>query len=340
MRKCISYILVFTLLCSLLVSTAYAKVKPTDLAADTFTASDLTELPYRIHVPTVAAPEKGFPVLIHLHGIQECGFDNETQLTTGMELVNSVLSQKENEAIVIIPQAGEKWVNCMPSDGTYSVDKLFVNPYLSAVMELLNQIKTIYAVDPNRIYLSGISMGGYGVWDLLARYPETFAAAIPVCGGGDPTKAHLMTDVAIRTFHSADDPIVPVAGTRAMVEAVQKAGGNISYQEYTNLSHSCWTTALRNVNLLVWLFKQSRSSQTPNEPVSPSKPTYILGDADQNGIVAAADALQVLKNVVGKITLTDIQKLAADADKNQVISAADALTILQVVVGKIPSLEK
>ena len=335
MKSFLSFLLCFALLFGVALPCHGAQSDPVyDMDATTFTASDDTELPYRFHIPSATPPENGFPVLIHLHGLNEGGFDNESQLSVGMELIRSVLSQKSDEAIVIVPQAGTKWVDCQPSVGTYSVDGLPVNPYLSAVMELLEQFKKDHAIDETRIYVSGISMGGYGTWDLLARYPNTFAAAIPVCGGGDPTKAHLMTAVAIRTFHSADDPIVPVSGTRAMVEAVEKAGGNILYQEYTNLSHSCWTTALRSVSVMAWLFRQSRTTKTP-EP-NPGVPDYSLGDVDQNGVVAAADALEVLKSVVGKVTLTQSQTLAADADQNGTVTAADALMILQVVVGKIP----
>ncbi len=335
MKPFLSLLLCFALIGVSVIPGHAAESDPVyGMSADTFIASDDTELPYRFHIPSATPPEKGFPVLIHLHGLNEGGFDNESQLSVGMELIHSVLSQKSDEAIVIVPQAGTKWVDCQPSVGTYSVDGLPVNPYLSAVMELLEQFKKDYAIDATRIYVSGISMGGYGTWDLLARYPNTFAAAIPVCGGGDPTKAHLMTDVAIRTFHSSDDPIVPVQGTRAMVEAINDAGGNVIYQEYTNLSHSCWTTALRSVSLMAWMFRQSRTTQTPDTP--PSAPTYNLGDVDQNGVVSAADALEVLKSVVGKITLTDHQSLVADTDRNGVVSAADALIILQVVVGKIP----
>ncbi|MBQ6819380.1 MAG: prolyl oligopeptidase family serine peptidase [Clostridia bacterium] len=335
MRRFLAVIITIGLLSVLWLPAASAEDLILGMSAQSFTAADLTELPYRLYLPEAQVPADGYAVFIHLHGIGECGVDNEAQTTTGMELVKSIMSKQGEDTIIIVPQSPEKWVNCMPSDGTYSVDKTTPSPYLVAVMELLNQMQQTYTIDANRLYVAGLSMGGYGVWDLLARYPHTFAAAIPVCGGGDPTKASLMTDVAIRTYHSADDPIVPVTGTRAMVEAVQKANGNISYTEYTNLSHSCWSRAFRATDQVSWLFSQVRTTQQPPSP--PTEPP-MAGDVDQNETISAADGLEVLKSVVGKVTLTDRQATAADVNMDGVVSAADALLILQYIVGKVPAL--
>lgn len=337
-------LMVFCLLLSMLFTTLLPCAQAADdtvlgMTAESFTAADKTELPYRLYLPKEPAPQEGYAVFIHLHGIGECGVDNQAQTTTGMELVKSIMSKHGEDTIIIVPQSPEKWVNCMPSDGTYSVDKTLPSPYLVAVMELLKKMQQTYAIDANRLYVAGLSMGGYGVWDLLARYPHTFAAAIPVCGGGDPTKASLMTDVAIRTYHSADDPIVPVTGTRAMVEAVKKAGGNISYTEYTNLSHSCWSRAFRATDQVSWLFSQTRKGeQTPDTPPAPPVETPMAGDVDQNETISAADGLEVLKSVVGKVKLTEQQVAAADVNRDGTVSAADALLILQYIVGKVPAL--
>ncbi|MBR4868686.1 MAG: hypothetical protein IKU10_05980, partial [Clostridia bacterium] len=146
----------------------------------------------------------------------------------------------------------------------------------------------------------------------------------------DPTMAKRMTNFAIRTYHSADDPTVPVAGTRAMVAAIQEAGGNISYTEYDDLGHGCWSRAFRTADQVSWLFSQSKQADIPVEPICP------LGDVDENGVVNATDALEVLKAVVGHVYLTYSQTLAADTDQNGTVGAADALVILQVVVGKRP----
>lgn len=335
MRRFLAVIITIGLLSVLWLPAASAEDLILGMSAQSFTAADLTELPYRLYLPKEPAPQEGYAVFIHLHGIGECGVDNEAQTTTGMELVKSIMSKQGEDTIIIVPQSPEKWVNCMPSDGTYSVDKTAPSPYLVAVMELLKKMQQTHAIDTNRLYVAGLSMGGYGVWDLLARYPHTFAAAIPVCGGGDPTKASLMTDVAIRTYHSADDPIVPVTGTRAMVEAVQKANGNISYTEYTNLSHSCWSRAFRATDQVSWLFSQVRTTQQPPSP--PTEPP-MAGDVDQNETVSAADGLEVLKSVVGKVTLTEQQVTAADVNRDGTVSAADALLILQYIVGKVPAL--
>ena len=301
-----------------------------------FTAKSGAVLPYRIYAPSGEAPAEGFAVYMHLHGVGECGIDNITQTTTGMELVKKIIKNKGEEAIVLVPQCptGSQWVNVPFASGTYSADDVEMSMFLTAAKELLDAVQKEYKVDPCRLYLGGLSMGGYGTWDLLARYPGTFAAAIPVCGGADPTKAENMKDVAIRTYHSADDPIVPVSGTRAMVEALEKVGGNVTYKEFTNLSHSCWTRAFNMPDQVEWLFSQSRKAEDPTPPAPPA-PAFEQGDVNEDKEVNAKDALEVLKFAVGKTVLSQEAQLRADVNLDDVINAKDALDILKYAVGKI-----
>ncbi|MDD4496475.1 MAG: prolyl oligopeptidase family serine peptidase, partial [Eubacteriales bacterium] len=118
-----------------------------------------------------------------------------------------------------------------------------------------------YSIDKSRIYVTGLSLGGFGTWDIISRHPELFAAAIPVCGGGDPSYAEVLVDMPIWTFHGSADSIVPVEGTREMVEALKAAGSElIKYTEYENAEHNVWNMAYVEDDLLTWLFGSTKKS--------------------------------------------------------------------------------
>ena len=113
-------------------------------------------------------------------------------------------------------------------------------------------------IDPGRIYLTGLSMGGYGAWELAARIPERFAAVAPICGGGDEAQAAKLVGLPIWCFHGADDKVVPVERSRSMVAAIKAAGGEPKFSELPGVGHDSWTPAYRDGALLGWLFQQRR----------------------------------------------------------------------------------
>lgn len=143
---------------------------------------------------------------------------------------------------------------------------ILVSPQLSRghdwnddlLMALLNDVVGHYRVDTNRIYLTGLSMGGFGTWSLAAAHPETFAAVVPICGGGKPEDAVKLAALPIWVFHGAKDPTVPVRRSREMVEAIMAAGGHIKYTEYPEAGHDCWTQTYANPALYKWLLAQKR----------------------------------------------------------------------------------
>jgi predicted peptidase len=131
---------------------------------------------------------------------------------------------------------------------------------LAAVMELLYAIEDEFSTDDNRYYVTGLSMGGFGTWDLLMRYPEVFAAGVPICGGADPSYAEVLKDVPIYTVHSTDDPTVPVMGTQAMVKALKEAGSLlIFYEELEGFGHGVWNWTAEQADIWEWLFTQNLS---------------------------------------------------------------------------------
>lgn len=233
-------------------------------AAKTFTAADRTRLPYRIYVPSNYDPAKQYPVLVFLHGAGERGNDNTAQL---VHVIGNLFNQKDSpvhDAIVICPQcpSNNQWVDTPWANGSYSLANVPQSNESKAVVELLDQIAKTYSTDSDRYYAMGISMGGFGTWDLVMRYPDKFAAAVPICGGADPSMAEVLKDFPIYTAHGSADPTVPVAGTREMVEALQSAGSTVViYEEKAGKGHDVWTEFSQQTEVLEWLFTQKLSDR-------------------------------------------------------------------------------
>ncbi len=140
--------------------------------------------------------------------------------------------------------------------------------HLTALGGLLDQVMARHPVDPDRVYLTGLSMGGYGAWHLAARLPERFAAVVPVCGGGlssfgFPDKVCALREVPVWAFHGAEDPVVPLSETTRLVEKLRACGGNVKLTVYPGVGHDAWTHAFREPQLLPWLFAQKRPGRAP-----------------------------------------------------------------------------
>ena len=224
---------------------------------------------YRIYVPADYDPDRSYPLVLFLHGAGERGSDNQKQLTVGMmQHYFTEENMQKYPAILVAPQcpANRQWVDVPWSQGDYSMDSYPQTPYIQMASLLVDEITEEYSVDPDRRYVTGISMGGYGAWNILLNHPDQFAAAIPICGAGDSSKADLIKDMPIWTFHGSRDTTVPVAGTRAMVEALKQAGStSIQYTEYLFLDHFCWDTAYSDPDTFAWLFSQIRTGSAVSQ---------------------------------------------------------------------------
>lgn len=232
------------------------------MAAKTFTASNETILPYRLLLPPDAG-EKAYPVFLCMHGAGGRGADNAKTIRHSPWAIHGVAgaaAQQRHPCIVIAPQCpgGKRWVDRNWNESIYSVDETPITAEQTAVIELLRSIIKEHGADASRVYVGGFSMGGYGTWDLLARFPETFAAAVPVCGGVDPSRAEAMKSVAIWAFHGEKDNVVPPAGSRAAIKALKQAGATVKYTEFANTTHNAWTPAWNTPKLLDWVFEQKR----------------------------------------------------------------------------------
>jgi len=137
---------------------------------------------------------------------------------------------------------------------------------LRTALELLITIQEKFQVDVDRTYVTGISMGGFATWEALIRHPGKFAAAIPVCGGGDTSHANRIRDIPVWAFHGANDSTVPVECSRLMIEMIEKAGGHPRYTEYPAVGHNSWNKAYAEPELLSWLFSQERDTRPSTGP--------------------------------------------------------------------------
>lgn len=198
--------------------------------------------------------------LLFLHGAGERGNDNQNQLRhCATDIVNFCETGKI-KAVLLFPQCPQ---NVMWIEQSWSLPEHEMTPeptpQLRHALELLDSVIGQEKCDPKRVYISGISMGGFGTWEALCRRPESFAAAIPVCGGGDVAQAPKLKDIPIRAFHGSADRVVMVKRSRDMVAAIRAAGGTkISYTEYPGVNHDSWTVTYADHDHLRWLFSQSR----------------------------------------------------------------------------------
>jgi len=245
-------------------SDGTAKKRQTWLgASDPFVFKDSkgTDLPYRIYLPEDWETKK-YPLVISLHGARHVGNDNVSHVTFAPEMMEDIINSEEYQAIIIAPQcgSGHQWVDFPWSKGSYSIEEVKISKYLSAVRELIDEMIDTRNVDTDRIYVTGRSMGGYGTWDLILRFPELFAAAVPICGGGDPSAAERIKDLPIWFFHGDKDPTVPVRAAREMADALEAVGSTVYYYyEYPGVDHYSWEPAFKEPLLLPWLFSQTKA---------------------------------------------------------------------------------
>jgi predicted peptidase len=218
-----------------------------------------TRLPYRLLRPLSVADAATYPLVIFLHGGGERGTDNEKQLVHGVPRFATMERREQYPCFLIAPQCpdGQKWVEVdwTAEHHTQPADPGVVGQLTLALIE--KTIKVL-PIDRNRVYLTGMSMGGYGTWDLLARRPDLFAAGVPVCGGGDEATAERMAHIPVWAFHGALDTVVKPARSRNMVAALDAIGGEPLYTEYADVGHHSWDRAYADPALYHWLFAQRR----------------------------------------------------------------------------------
>lgn len=232
-----------------------------------FTASNGVRMPYRYWLPEGYDRSKKYPLALYMHGNGSGGGDNTTHLTTaGAAYVSQVLNS-ETDCIILAPQSpntsGNMWVGPYPGNASYSLETTPMSNSLSAAKELLDSIVDNESVDISRIYVFGSSNGGGATWDLLTRFPDLFAAGIPMAGCGESSNAAaiapFLKETPIWTFHGDNDGTLNVSGTRGIVNAIRAIGGSkIIYTEIPGGTHNIWTMAAGTEGLTEWMFSQKR----------------------------------------------------------------------------------
>jgi len=255
-----------------LVSLALpASLRADEYEALTFAGAEGAQLGYRLLKPKEYDAAKKYPLVLVLHGAGERGTDNAAQLKYGAPLFLKPQVREKYPCFVVAPQC--------PPDETWSAVKGWTGPNafeetptgpMKLVLGVLDAVLKEFPIDQDRLYVTGLSMGGYGTWDLLTRQPERWAAAAPICGGGDVARIAPAKGVALWAFHGLLDPTVPVVRSREMIAALEAAGGKPLYSEYPYAKHDSWNVAYAEPELLPWMFAQKRGSVVAwNQVASP-----------------------------------------------------------------------
>jgi predicted peptidase len=212
------------------------------------------KLPYRLYIPAAAKRDQPLPLILYLHGSGGAGTDNHKQISGGNALGTHVWTdpamQERHPAFVLAPQIPENSMWHSSSDAS--------SPHAVASLELLDKLYSQLRFDPHRVYVVGQSLGGFGVWDLIGKHAHIFAAAVPLCGGGDSKQILSTRYVAVWAFHGAKDGTVPASSSREMVDALRTVNSSVRYTEYPDVGHDVWTRAFTERDLPEWLFAQRR----------------------------------------------------------------------------------
>jgi predicted peptidase len=194
---------------------------------------------YIVVLPEKFEPAVKHPLILFLHGASERGDDLELVKKHGPF---QMLKELKTDVILVAPQcpANQEWWDA------------------DALARLLDQVEKSYCVDENRVYLTGMSMGGDGVWSLATLQPERFAAIAPISGTGDIRDASRLTNVRVWAFHGAHDTVFPAGEAERMVTAIQVAGGRAKFTMYAGVGHDAWTRTYNSRDFYQWLFAQKR----------------------------------------------------------------------------------
>jgi predicted peptidase len=200
---------------------------------------------YVLFVPHTYKGDQDFPLILFLHGAGERGDDGERPVKQG---IGNAIKFKEGESrfpcFVIFPQCRIK--------GTWQAG----GPDATRALGILDEVEKTYKIDRKRVYLTGLSMGGFGTWSLAAADPDRWAAIVPICGGGNPETASKIKDIPCWGFCGDQDKLI--AGMRTTIDALKRAGGTPRFSEFPYVGHNSWDSAYVTPELLPWLLKQAR----------------------------------------------------------------------------------
>ncbi len=240
-----------------LTATLYGETVRELTTPEVFKTASGETISYRIYLPKSIPAGKKLPLVLFLHGAGERGNDNSSQLKHGVMPLIKFCTSTNAPAIILAPQCPNdmQWVNVPWSEKSHTMPAEPSQPMKLALALLREKMKTL-PVDSARVYVTGLSMGGYGTWDAIQREPALFAAAMPVCGGGDTACAPAIKHIPIWVFHGEQDGAVPVERSRDMFKALQACGSKAQYREYPGAGHDVWSSTYDDPAVLAWFFAQ------------------------------------------------------------------------------------
>ena len=261
------FIFVFSIIIFLIISTdifAQTKIPLNNETTEMFEkhifdASNKIKMPFRLLKPLNYDSTKTYPLVLFYHGAGERGTDNEISIKNISPFALNQQNRIKYPCFVLVPQCdkAQKWVNVTwNADSHAFTDTL--TPYMRASVDLLDEIIKKYPINQKKIYVTGLSMGGYAVWDVITRFPEKFAAAVPICGGADELQAEKFKNMPIWVFHGAKDTTVKPLRSKNIIAKLKKLGAKPLYTEYPQVGHNSWKQAYTTPQLAKWLFKQSK----------------------------------------------------------------------------------
>jgi predicted peptidase len=242
---------------------------------------------FYVYVPNGYQPTKSYPAVLILHGVDETADPYLSAAANKANLVEqnyvSVWGpgnpaggpsvQNHWPCFVVVPQAvgSNRWVNVASGVSSYQLASQPSQSLQMAINITQLMVQRFSSINPGRLYITGISMGAYGVWDAILRWPNLFAAAVPVSGAGDPALASRVAHLPIWDFHGGEDNLVPVAGSQLMIHALKAAGGRPCYTQYPGQLHVIWDQVYGisgdpNNPLYPWLFAQVKNSDNALPP--------------------------------------------------------------------------
>lgn len=219
---------------------------------------------YRLYIPTDYDAGKSYPIVLFLHGYGEIGSDNSSQIlaSQGAAIWASPQEQQDHPCFVLAPQST---MTGWTSIASYGLD----DPYepqadLELAYKMLQSVISEYSIDTNRVYGTGSSMGGYGIWAMAIEHPDLFAAIVPVCGDADQSAVSVLKDLPVWIFQADSDPTIPSSHAKDLVPFLQNLGSSSRFTLYDAdtyfypSAHFSWVPAYADEDMRTWLFEQSR----------------------------------------------------------------------------------
>lgn len=212
-------------------------------------------LPYKLLRPLSKFSNNKLPLVLFFHGAGERGTDNEIQSCHIDKMMLDSLTQNTLPCYFIAPQCPKekKWVNMDWKNNIHEQPKE-ISWAMNLTHKLVDSLKIILNIDTTRIYITGLSMGGFGTWDYCARYTNEVAAAVPVCGGYDVKVASKIKSISFWVFHGSEDKLVFPENSRRMVNVLKKLKANVKYSELKTVKHNAWVQAYKDDTILKWMF--------------------------------------------------------------------------------------